>query len=41
MPNPSKLVKPETRSRPYKLVEDLEMTDISIKPKTKERKREC
>jgi hypothetical protein len=39
--NLSKLVKPETtRRRPYKLVENLGMTDISVKPKTKERKGE-
>lgn len=40
-PKLSKLTKPETtRRRPYKLVEELEMTDINVKPRTKERKGE-
>ena len=40
-PKLSKLTKLETtRRRPYKLVEELEMTDINVKPRNKERKGE-
>jgi hypothetical protein len=40
-PNLSKFMIPEaTRRRPYKLMEDLELSDLKVKPKNKERKGE-
>jgi hypothetical protein len=40
-PNPSKFMIPEaTRRRPYKLMEDLELSYLKVKPKNKERKDE-